>query len=197
MSALETIATIRSLPADPGPRNGAAYGWDDLSTNLKEIARLIRANVGLRVATVDHGGWDTHNGQGAPEANGTFRSRAASLSTALQAFHQDLGGSVGVTVVCLSEFGRTINENGSGGTDHGRGFAMFALGDSINGGNVLGEWPGFEQELLPGPGGLQVKIDYRSCLSEILAGPIGNRKLEHVFPGYTAQHVGLVKRAVA
>ena len=179
--ALETIATIRSLPADPGPRNGAAYGWDDLSTNLKEIARLIRANVGLRVATVDHGGWDTHNGQGAPEISGTFRSRAASLSTALQAFHQDLGGSVGVTVVCLSEFGRTINENGSGGTDHGRGSAVLVMGAGIRGG-VHGDFP---DRIENGPeGDLVVLNDYRQVLAEVLTVRAGATDLSRTFPTY-------------
>ncbi len=182
--ALDTIATIRSLPADPGPRNGAAYGWDDLSTNLKEIARLIRAGVGLRVATVDHGGWDTHSAQGTPEENGTFRSRAASLSTALQAFHQDLGGSVGVTVVCLSEFGRTINENGSGGTDHGRGSAMLVMGGGIRGG-VHGDFP---DRIENGPeGDLAVLNDYRRVLSEVLAVRSGATDLSRTFPTYAPQ----------
>lgn len=182
--ALDTIATIRSLPADPGPRNGAAYGWDDLSTNLKEIARLIRAGVGLRVATVDHGGWDTHNGQGAPESNGQFRSRAASLSTALQAFHQDLGGSVGVTVVCISEFGRTINENGSGGTDHGRGSAMLVMGGGIRGG-VHGDFP---DRIENGPeGDLVVLNDYRRVLSEVLTVRAGGTDLGRTFPTYAVQ----------
>ena len=187
--ALDTVATIRALPADPGPRNGAAYGWDDLSTNLKEIARLIRAGVGLRVATIDHGGWDTHNGQGVPEVNGTFRSRAASLSTALQAFHQDLGGSVGVTVVCLSEFGRTINENGSGGTDHGRGSAMLVMGGGIRGG-VYGSFP---DRIENGPeGDLVVLNDYRQVLAEVLTVRAGGTDLARTFPTWSPQaHLGL------
>jgi uncharacterized protein (DUF1501 family) len=93
----------------------------------------------------------------------------------------------------MTEFGRRLYENGSAGTDHGRGFAMMALGDQIKGGKVLGEWPGFEQDpIFPGPGGLQVKTDYRSILAEVLRGPMKCEAIEKVFPGFTPERVGLV-----
>jgi uncharacterized protein (DUF1501 family) len=188
----ETLAItglVGSLPADPGPQNGAVYGWDGLAKNLREVARLVKADVGLRVAVVDDGGWDTHNGQGVPEdPNAYFRNRTRQFSDALQAFYQDLGGLMSeVTVVTLSEFGRTIDENGSGGTDHGRATAMFVMGHHVRGG-VHGRFP---TEVAHGPDGdLEVLNDYRHVLAEVLAARGDPSDLGSVFPGYTG-HAGL------
>jgi uncharacterized protein (DUF1501 family) len=96
--------------------------------------------------------------------------------------------------VIMTEFGRRLYENGSAGTDHGRGFALMAMGGRINGGKVHGEWPGLKEEpSLPGPGGMEVKIDYRSVLAEILSGAIGNAKVAEVFPGFETKKVGIVR----
>ncbi len=182
----ETLAVtglVGSMPADPGPQNGAVYGWDGLARNLREVARLITADVGLRVAVVDDGGWDTHTDQGVPEqANSYFRGRTRQFSDALQAFYQDLGdGMDEVTLVTMSEFGRTINENGSGGTDHGRGTAMFVLGRNVAGG-VHGEFP---DQIVDAPeGDLVVLNDCRHVLAEVLGTRGGATDLAAVFPGY-------------
>ena len=97
------------------------------------------------------------------------------------------------TTIVMTEFGRRLYENGSAGTDHGRGFALFAMGSNINGGKIHGAWPGLQEEpLLPGPGGLEVRIDYRSVLSEVLANAMGNNQLDQVFPDFAPQPVGLV-----
>lgn len=191
----ETLAItglVGSLPADPGPQNGAAYGWDGLARNLREVARLIKADVGLRVAVVDDGGWDTHNGQGVPEQpDAYFRTRTRQFSEALQAFYQDLGAAMSeVTLVTMSEFGRTINENGSGGTDHGRATAMFVLGRNVRGG-VHGAFP---TQIVDAPeGDLAVLNDYRHVLAEVLATRGGATDLGRVFPRYTGHTpLGLV-----
>ena len=100
-----------------------------------------------------------------------------------------------VSVVVMTEFGRRVRENSAFGTDHGRGFAFMAMGGRVNGGKVHGAWPGVEPEgipNLPGPGGMEVKIDYRSVLSEVLERGLGNAQIDHVFPNFTAQRVGLM-----
>ncbi len=183
----ETISIaglIGGLPADPGPQNGATYGYDNLARGLREVARLIKANVGLRVAVLDDGGWDTHSGQGVPESpSAYFRGRTQQFSEALQAFYQDLGAAMSeVTLVTMSEFGRTINENASGGTDHGRGTAMFVMGHGIRGG-VHGA---FHDSIVNAPeGDLGVLNDYRHVVAEVLAGRGSASDLGRVFPGYS------------
>lgn len=191
----ETLAItglIGGLPPDPGPQNGATYGWDGLARNLREVARLIRANVGVRVAVVDDGGWDTHNDQGIPEEPDAYlRQRTRQFSEALQAFYQDLGTAMDeVTLVTLSEFGRTINENSSRGTDHGRGMAMFVMGRNVRGG-VRGRFP---DRITDAPeGDLVVLNDYRHVLAEVLVGRGGATDPGAVFPGYSGHTpLGLV-----
>lgn len=183
---LDVVNLLAALPPDPGPGNGAVYGTDDLSNNLKEVARLIKANVGLRAVAINYGGWDTHGEQGVPEdPNGYFRRRSNGLATALQAFYQDLGTAMDeVTLVTLSEFGRTIDENGTLGTDHGRGTAMMVLGRKVRGG-VHGAFPA---TIANGPeGDLTVLNDYRRVLSEVLSVRCGATNLGSIFPTYTQQ----------
>jgi uncharacterized protein (DUF1501 family) len=184
---LDVVNLLATLPPDPGPQNGATYGTDDLSNNLREVARLIRANVGLRAVAINYGGWDTHGEQGIPEdPAGYFRRRTNGLATGLQAFYQDLGTAMDeVTLVTLSEFGRTIDENGTVGTDHGRGTAMFVLGRKVQGG-VHGSFPA---TIANGPeGDLAVLNDYRRVLSEVLTDRCGaGGQLSTIFPTYTQQ----------
>jgi len=167
------------------------YGTDDLARNLKETAMLIRGNLGLRVVAIDFGGWDTHDTMGAPEDPASwFRNRATTLANALQAFYTDLGSAMDeVTLFTVSEFGRTIDENGSGGTDHGRGSVMFALGQKIRGG-VYGS---FVPSITDGPeGDLAVLNDYRRPVSEILSVRGGASSLSTIFPTYSqASPLGL------
>lgn len=183
---LDVVNLLSSLGADPGPRNGATYGSDSLSSNLREVARLIRGGLGLRAAAIDFGGWDTHTTMGLPEDPAGYMSRqVASLATALQAFYTDLGTARDeVTLVTMSEFGRTIDENGSGGTDHGRGNVMFAMGGKIRGG-VHGEFP---SAVTNGPeGDLVVLNDYRRVLAEILEVRCNASNIDEIFPTYARQ----------
>lgn len=184
---LSVTSMVAGLP-DPGPQNGATYGYDSLAQGLREAARLIRANVGLRAVVIDDGGWDTHTNMGAPEdPNSYFRRRTGEFSNALAAFYTDLGTQMDeVTLVTMSEFGRTINENSSGGTDHGRGTAMFVMGRNVNGG-VYGDFP---TSIADGPeGDLVVANDYRRIISEVLTKRMPGSDMATVFPRYSQQSV--------
>ena len=190
LELLKKVEALRGKPYQPAP--GAEYPSDDFGRGLREVARLIKADVGLEVACVDLAGWDTHFFQGT--TGGLLGGLAESLGRGVAAFDADLAKHRGrVTTIIVTEFGRRLYENGSAGTDHGRGFAMMALGAGINGGRIHGDWPGFEEDdLFPGPGGLKHTIDYRSVLSEVLAGAMRNSDTDKVFPGFTPQRVGLV-----
>ena len=186
----DTLSAVDLMrAADPGQfdTNGALYPTDGpargFGGGLREIAQLIRADVDLRVAVVDYNGWDFHDDMG-PVSGGAMRAKAQGLSDALTAFHDDLGDLMGeVTVVVMSEFGRTIDVNGSGGTDHGRGGAMMIMSGHAVGG-VHGDYP--SGPLADGPeGDLEVTTDFRTVLTEVLTRRVGTGPLSEVFPGYT------------
>ena len=154
-----------------------------LGQGLREVACVLRSDIGLRIACVDLDGWDHHDAMGSP-AGGLTAAFAGGLSDALTAFHEDLGALGNeVTVVTMSEFGRTIGVNGSGGTDHGRGSVMFVMGGSVNGG-LYGNYP--SGPLDDGPDGdLEVQNDFRRPLAEVVTKRLGNSTLGQVFPGYS------------
>ena len=116
----------------------------------------------------------------------------------LAAFDADLAGYRDrVTTIVMTEFGRRLYENGSAGTDHGRGFAFFALGEQINGGAIHGEWPGLKEEpSLPGPGGMEVRFDYRSVLAEVLSHATTGAQASKVFPDFAPQKIGICRSPV-
>ncbi|MBP9093509.1 DUF1501 domain-containing protein [bacterium] len=180
------------------PANGADYPDNTFGKGLREIARLLKGGVGLEVAALDLNGWDTHFFQGA-EA-GLQADSIEQLANGLAAFDKDLASCrSAVTTLVITEFGRRSYENSSMGTDHGRGFTVFAIGDRIAGGQVHGPLPHLtrgEQMDLLGPSGLAVQFDYRSALSEILVRALDNRRIESVFPAFKGQEIGLVKRAI-
>lgn len=192
LDLLNRVEALREL--EYKPENNTIYPDDEFGSGLREIARLIKADVGLEVACIDLGGWDTHFFQ-----ETIYQSQIEPLAQGLAAFDRDLNRySDDVTVVVMTEFGRRVYENSSFGTDHGRGFAMMVIGNRINGGKVHGKWPGLEEETTDllgsgGPGGLMINYDYRSVLTEILSGVMGNRNIAGVFPGFQPQMVGLVK----
>lgn len=196
---LDLLGRVEKLQAKTyHPANGAVYPDNTFGKGLKEIARLLKGGVGLEVAALDLNGWDTHFFQGA-EA-GLQADSIEQLANGLAAFDRDLGSARGaVTTLVITEFGRRSYENSSMGTDHGRGFTVFAIGDRIAGGQVHGPLPhltrGQQMDLL-GPSGLAVQFDYRSALSEILVRALDNRRIENVFPGFKGQEIGLVKRAI-
>ena len=192
--AVKMMQSIRKMPYVPA--NGATYPKGRLGQSLRQIARLIRANVGLEVAFTDVGGWDTHvNEVGARPHLGQLANLLGDFGDALAAFTQDMGDRMAdITVVSMSEFGRTVKENGNRGTDHGHANCMFILGGNVRGGRVYGEWPGLEREQLYEGRDLNVTTDFRSVLSELVMKQMGNRQLATVFPGFqNASGTGILK----
>jgi uncharacterized protein (DUF1501 family) len=168
------------------PANGASYGNGGFGKSLQQIAQLIKANVGVEVAFADIGGWDTHvNETGGQPTNGQLANNLAQFGQALAAFYQDLGDRMeDVTLVTMSEFGRTVKENGDRGTDHGHANVMFVLGGDVRGGKIYGDWPGLREEQLYEGRDLALTTDFRDVLSELVSRHLGNANLKSVFPGY-------------
>jgi uncharacterized protein (DUF1501 family) len=188
-SAAESFDAMRLLesaaPSRIAPANGAQYPAGQLGRSLSQIAQLIRANVGLEVAFADAAGWDTHAGQGG--SNGQLANRLRGLSLAIAAFARDLGSRMAdVTLVTMSEFGRTVSENGNRGTDHGHGNAMILVGGGVRGGRVHGRWPGLSPQRLYEHRDLEVTTDFRDVFAEVLAARMGlsPAALDRVFPDY-------------
>ncbi len=168
------------------------YPLSDFSLALQQVAMLIKADVGLEVAAVDLGGWDTHFAQGSTE--GLMANLIRDLGDGLAAFHAEMRDHMHrLTVVTMSEFGRRAAENGSLGTDHGHGSLMMLLGGNVRGGQVHGTWPGLGSAQLVGPGDLAVTTDYRDVLSEILIKRLNNPALADIFPNYQARGLDILK----
>jgi uncharacterized protein (DUF1501 family) len=168
------------------PSNGAFYNDDELSLQLKTVARMIKLETGLRVATVDYGGWDTHEYE--TEGNGGYIAELlGNLASGLSNFYLDLdsGYTERLSVVVISEFGRRLVQNEAHGTDHGHGSVMFTLGGGVNGGQVYGDWPGLHNDQLYDHADLAITTDYRQVLSELLTRRLGNMDIGTVFPGYS------------
>jgi uncharacterized protein (DUF1501 family) len=184
---LDILDTLKALdPAGYQPAAGASYPQSDFGASLRQVAMLVKADVGLEVAAIDVGGWDTHFAQGATE--GLMPGLLTDLAEGLAALHADLVDHLDdLTVVVMSEFGRRVPENASLGTDHGHGSALLLLGGGLKGGVVHGRWPGLEPEQLFGPGDLAVTTDYRDVLGEICAKRLNNPALAEIFPGYQVQ----------
>jgi uncharacterized protein (DUF1501 family) len=165
------------------PAHGAEYPRSRLGERLRQIAELICADIGLAVAFTDVGGWDTHVAQGG--AQGMLATQLSDLAASLAALERDLGPRMeDVVVLTMSEFGRTVRENGGRGTDHGHGTAMLALGGPVRGGRVLGRWPGLERERLHQGRDLAVTTDFRALFAEIAVRHLGVPPRAPLFPGY-------------
>src|ERR1700678_4612919 len=169
-------------PAKYQPAAGVNYPNTAFGNSLKQIAQLLKANLGVEAAFSDIGGWDTHQNQGG--ANGQLANRLKEFSETIAAFWKDMGDDAeNVTLVTMSEFGRTARQNGTGGTDHGHANVMFVLGGSVKGGKVYGRWPGLNNEQLNEGRDLAVTTDFRQVLGEAVAKTIGASNLDMVFPG--------------
>lgn len=193
LNQLKDIAGRAYTPA-------AKYAENGFAKRLMEVARLIKADIGLEVAELDLGGWDTHNNQGRG-AEGAYAARLGGLSDAIAAFMQDLGPTMDDTLVLtLSEFGRTAGENGTAGTDHGWGNALLAFGGPVQRANavrggvvpVIGEFPGLAKDQLNRGRDLRHLIDFRDVISEAVGVHLGNTNLGKIIPNHEPKPVGFV-----
>jgi uncharacterized protein (DUF1501 family) len=180
-ATFEAVALLQSLQKTPySPADGARYPAGRFGDSLRQIAQLIKANVGVEVAFADIGGWDHH----VQEPN-QLPPRLAEFGGSLAAFYQDLGDRMeDVVVVTMSEFGRAAKENGDRGTDHGHANAMFVMGGPVSGGKVYGQWPGLAPEQLYERRDLALTTDFRDVLSESVYAHLGNKEIAKVFPNY-------------
>jgi uncharacterized protein (DUF1501 family) len=182
----ETFEAVKMLkaanPSKYQPAAGVVYPNTAFGSSLKQVAQLLKANLGVEAAFSDIGGWDTHQNQG--NSNGQLANRLREFSDSVAAFWKDMGNDAGsITLVTMSEFGRTARQNGTGGTDHGHANVMFVLGGSVKGGKVYGRWPGLANEQLNEGRDLSVTTDFRQVLGEAAAKTLGSRNLDAVFPG--------------
>ncbi|MDY7092827.1 MAG: DUF1501 domain-containing protein [Acidobacteriota bacterium] len=175
------------------PAGGARYPRSPLGESLRQIAMLIKADVGLEVAFAESGGWDTHVAQGT--VNGSFARHARDLADSIAAFWTDLGGRRDdVVVLTMTEFGRTVAENGAAGTDHGHGSCLFVLGNQVDGGKVHGELGPLAPDNLYEGRDLPVTTDFRSVFSEVAGAHLGVPVGEELFPGWSGSRLPLFRR---
>jgi uncharacterized protein (DUF1501 family) len=187
-ATFEAVALLQSLQKTPyKPSAGVQYPAGRFGDSLRQIAQLIKADVGVEVAFADLGGWDHHVQEVGPKASvGQLAQRLTEFGGSLAAFYRDLGDRMeDVVVVTMSEFGRAAKENGNRGTDHGHANAMFVMGGPVEGGKVYGQWPGLAPEQLYEKRDLALTTDFRDVLSEAVYSHLGNRQIAKVFPGYS------------
>ena len=194
-TATETFEAVKMLKAaDPDkyvPAPGAHYPNGQFGNSLKQVAQLLKANLGVEAAFADIGGWDTHQNQGS--INGQLSNRLREFSESIAAFWTDMGNDAeNITLVSMSEFGRTVHQNGTGGTDHGHANVMFVLGGRVAGGKVYGKWPGMDKSQLYEERDLAITTDFRQVLGEAALKTLGARNLELVFPNAPLQNNNLL-----
>ena len=182
--AFEAVKMLKKAnPQQYQAANGATYPRSPFGNSLLQIAQLIKAEVGIEVAFTDVGGWDTHANQGS--SRGQLANRLQDFSQGIAALYKDLGDRMrNVVILTMTEFGRTIKQNGSGGTDHGHASCLFVAGGSVKGGKVYGKWPGLATEQLYEGRDLALTTDFRDVFSEIAARHMGASNLNAIFPGY-------------
>ncbi len=185
------IATIENISIITGLdlTIPSSYPDEALAQDLALIAQIIKADLGLEVASVDFGGWDTHENSG-NSGTGYYVDRLGTVSAAIGAFFDDLtatGLADNVVLTTQTDFGRRVRQNGNRGTDHGTGQAMMVVGGSINGGQVLGTFPGIEDADLYLNTDLRMTTDFRQPLSDVVKNFLGNPNIDVVFPGYTGE----------
>ena len=192
----ETFEAVRMLEKidtkNYKPANGAVYPNSGLGNSLKQLAQLIKADVGLEIGFAESGGWDTHYNQGTEL--GPFARNAADLSNSIIAFWTDLGPGWQdeVTIMSMTEFGRTVKQNGSGGTDHGRASCNFILGNKVKGGRIYGEVKPLAVENLEDGRDLAVTTDFRAVFQEVAMNHLNISKPGDMFPGWTGKGLGIM-----
>jgi uncharacterized protein (DUF1501 family) len=186
----EALKVLRAAnPQQYRPAAGVEYPRSQFGQRLLQITQLIKAGVGLEVAFADVGGWDTHVNQG--NVQGQLAQRLNDFSTSIAALVADLGDRMDdVVILTMSEFGRTVRQNGTGGTDHGHAGSMFVIGGSLKQPKkVLGRWPGLEREQLHEGRDLALTTDFRAVFSEVAGKHLGADKMDRLFPGYSGRDV--------
>jgi uncharacterized protein (DUF1501 family) len=183
----ETFEAVKLLKqVNPGqyqPAPGVTYPRGQFGDRLRQIAQLIKSDIGLEIAFADTGGWDTHTNQGSSQ--GQLAARLAELAQGVAALYTDLGERAGeVVILTMTEFGRTARENGNRGTDHGHASCMFVLGGQVKGGQVYGRWPGLKSDQLYEGRDLNLTTDFRDVFGELAARHLGATNLNAIFPGY-------------
>jgi uncharacterized protein (DUF1501 family) len=191
----EAVAMLQSVQKQSyQPAGGAEYPRGRFGDSLRQVAQLIKSDVGVEMAFADIGGWDHHvNELGQRASEGQLATLLREYGQALSAFWRDMGDRMqDVVLVTMSEFGRTARENGDRGTDHGHANCMFVMGGAVKGGQVYGKWPGLEKEQLYEGRDLALTTDFRDVLGELVARHMGNPTSQGVFPGYDPKFLGLV-----
>jgi len=183
----ETFEAVNFLkkanPAQYKPENGARYPQSRFGQSMFQIAQLIKAGIGLEIAFAESGGWDTHSNEGS--SRGQLANLLHDFSNTIEAFVTDLGSKMDdIVILTMSEFGRTVRENGTRGTDHGHATAMFVVGNSVKGGKVYGEFPGLSSSKLYEGRDLALTTDFRDLFAEVSAKHLGAKDLKKIFPNY-------------
>jgi uncharacterized protein (DUF1501 family) len=194
----ETFEAVKMLkninPGQYQPAPGANYPRGRFSDSLRQIAQLIKSDIGIEVAFTDIGGWDTHANQG--NSQGQLANRLTEFSQGISALYADLQDRAeDVVILTMTEFGRTAKENGNRGTDHGHASVMFVLGGNVKGGKVYGKWPGLKPEQLNERRDLALTTDFRDVFADLAKNHLGATNLNQIFPGHqvnTANFKGLI-----
>ena len=193
----ETFEAVKMLSAidikNYKPSNGAEYPKSSLGNSLKQIAQLIKADVGLEIGFAESTGWDTHFNQG--KSNGIFARNAADFSESITALWNDLGESYhdDVVIMTMTEFGRTVKQNGTGGTDHGRASCNFILGNHLNGGKIHGIMNALAIENLEDGRDLPVTTDFRAVFSEVADKHLNINNDNVLFPEWKGKTLNIMK----
>lgn len=189
VSNLVELESAASIPV----QNNATYPNSSLGRQLRQGASLIKSGLGVELITLSLGGWDTHSQEGGAEASGRMSMLLTNFSNSISAFFTDLGALAGnVTVIAMSEFGRTAAQNGSGGTDHGMATTWMAIGGSLKGGVYCpGGWPGLSTTQLVNSRYLKATIDYRSLFAEALKSRMGVSSVASILPGFDPVTLGI------
>ena len=182
--AFDAIKLMKQAdPSQYRPASGAEYPRSAFGQALRQVAQLAKADVGLEIAFAETGNWDHHVNEGSTQ--GLLAARLDDFARGIGALVTDLGEQMRDTVILtMSEFGRTLAENGSRGTDHGHGNAMLAIGAGVKGGHVYGKWPGLERHQLFEGRDLQVTTDFRDVFAEVVTTHLGVNDASGIFPGY-------------